>query len=56
MNGSFYCPTLYLRSRFNLTTTNPLETSGFGKRLHISVASIGILQMFALILENPTFQ
>ena len=47
-----YTWSLYLRSRFNLTTTNPLETASLGKMLHIFAASIGMLQMLSLILES----
>ena len=45
----------YLRSRFNLTTVNPLETAGLGKIFHIFAASIGLLQVLPLIFENSAF-
>ena len=50
-----YTRRLHLRSRFNLTTINPLETAGLGKIFHIFVASEGMLQMLPLILENSPF-
>ena len=53
--GSKYAWPLYLRSRFNLTTTNPLETAGLGEILHKFPVSIGMLQMFFLILEISPF-
>ena len=50
-----YTRHLHLRSRFNLTTINPLETVGLGKIFHIFVASEGMLQMLPLIIENSPF-
>ena len=49
------CITLYLRSLFNLTKINPLETGGHDKILHTFQVSIRTLQMLPLILENSTF-
>ena len=46
---------MYLRFRFSLTTINPLEIAGLGKILHIFAASIGVLKMLPLILENSPF-
>ena len=43
---SKYTWPLYLRSGFNLTTINPLETAGLGEMLHIFATSTGMLQMF----------
>ena len=53
--GSRYAWPLYLRTLFNLTTINPLETADLGKILHTFVASMGTLQMLPLILENSPF-
>ena len=43
---------LYIRFRFNLTTTNHLEPASLGKKLDIFVISIGMLQVLPSILEN----
>ena len=54
--GLKYTWPLYLRSRFNLTTINPLEIAGLGKMLHIFAGSAAmLLQMLPLILENSPF-
>ena len=53
--GSKYAWPLYLRSRFNLTTTNPLETAGLGEILDKFPVSIGMLQILFLILEISRF-
>ena len=53
--GPKYTLPLYIRSRFNLMTINPLETVGLRKMLHIFAVSRGTLQMFSLILENLPF-
>ena len=53
--GSKYTWLLYSRSLFSLTTINPLETAGLGKKLHIFPASAGMLQMLPLILKNSPF-
>ena len=47
--------TLYLRSRFNLTVTNPMENAGLVKVLHLFAASMGMLQMRPLLLKNLLF-
>ena len=38
-----------LKSRFNLTTINPLEPAGLGKILHIFATSMGALEMLPSI-------
>ena len=50
--GSKYTFPFYIRSRFNLTTINQLESSGVHKILHVFAASVG---MFPLFLENSPF-
>ena len=46
---------MYLKFRFNLTTTDLLKTVGICKILHINAASMGTLEKFPLILENVPF-
>ena len=46
---------MYFRSRYNLTTINPLETAGLGRILHTFAGSMSILQILPLILENSPF-
>ena len=50
--GSKYTFPFYIRSRFNLTTINLLESSGVHKILHVYAASVA---MFPLFLENSPF-
>ena len=50
--GSKYTFPFYIRSHFNLTTINLLESSGVHKILHVFAASVG---MFPLLLENSPF-
>ena len=47
--------TLYLRFLFNLTIINPWETASHGKILHIITASMKMLQILNLVLENSPF-
>ena len=44
--GSKYTFPFYIRSRFNLTTINLLESSGVHKILHVYAASVAMFPLF----------
>ena len=50
-----YMRVMNLRSRFNFTIINPLETADLEKMLHIFLFYMETIQMLSLFLENSHF-